>query len=74
MSERHRAWYTHDDLPKDYIPWHGGECPVDHDETIVAFYRDGDCEIDRAGDRRWSHIGEQFDTEGWADVLGYAVW
>lgn len=51
------------------IPWHGGECPVDEDDTVHVIFKS---KASTCGDGmhtlRWKHKGNK------GDIIAYCIW
>ena len=53
------------------IPWHGGECPVDDETVVLAYFRDGITRrIFNDKHKGWKHTG--IETE--CDIMAYVIW
>ena len=56
-------------IPEGFIPWHGGECPVQGCRVSVAFRRGGaPTDWFNPGAFRWSHEGNRPD-----DIIAYRI-
>lgn len=62
-------------MTNPFIPWHGGECPVDPD-TIIEVKLRGDPDYawmpDSAEGLRWCHL-KSADHPGSGDIVAYRV-
>ena len=49
-----------------YIPWGGGECPID--KPVYILYRNGNMDFTKFPHfMRWNHIGDDFDIVGYKE-------
>jgi hypothetical protein len=61
-------------MDDDWIPWSGGECPVDPDTKVRARLRSGSeyAYGERAGSYAWYHDGPHH-RGGYCDIVAYKV-
>lgn len=45
----------------DWIPWKGGECPVERRAVVMVKGKNGDVDTDKAHFYDWNHTGSSLD-------------
>ena len=45
----------------DWIPWKGGECPVERGDVVRVKAKNGEIDTDKAHFYNWWHTGSSFD-------------
>lgn len=45
----------------DWIPWKGGECPVERRAVVMVKEKNGEVDTDKAHFYDWHHTGSPFD-------------
>lgn len=57
-----------------WIPWHGGKCPVDRDQTVEIKRRDGTTYAAHGEYFRWVHASAKFpEFDRNYDIIAYRV-
>ena len=51
----------------DWIPWKGGECPVERRDVVMVKGKNGDVDTDKSHFYDWHHTGSPFD------IIAYRV-
>ena len=51
----------------DWIPWKGGECPVERRDVVMVKGKNGEVDTDKSHFYDWHHTGSPFD------IIAYRV-